>query len=112
MTDSTVDEIKGKIRSGIFGEKLFLKAKREVSMTIKSGKDSIAVDLMAMAVCMFIILLKDGMPWRMSALCMGPAILIIIMHWFTIGRTVEMSEKGCTIHFYGIEKSTDGKNCR
>lgn len=68
-------------------------------MTIKSGKDSIAVDLMAMAVCMFIILLKDGMPWRMSAFCMGPATLVIIMHWFTIGRTVEMNEKGCIIHF-------------
>ena len=54
---------------------------------------------MAMAVCMFIILLKDGMPWRMSAFCMGPATLVIIMRWFIIGRTVEMNEKGCIIHF-------------
>lgn len=75
-------------------------------MTIKSGKGSIAVDLMAIAMlaCMFIIFLKDDVFWSMSVFCLGPLTLFMIMHWFIIGRTVEMNEKGCIIHFLWYRK--------
>lgn len=60
--------MKGKIHLVYLEEKLFLRAKREISMTIKSGKGCIAVDLMAIATlaCMFIIFLTDDVFWSMS----------------------------------------------